>query len=435
MIEVKGLSKKYGSHVAVNNVSFTVNDGEILGFLGPNGAGKSTTMNMLTGYLSATSGTISIDGYDILENPNEAKMRIGYLPEQPPLYLDMTVREYLYFIYDLKKCKFPKAPHIEEICRLVKINDVADRLIKNLSKGYKQRVGIAQALVGNPDVLILDEPTVGLDPKQIIEIRSLVTELGKNHTVILSSHILTEIQAVCERIIVINNGRLIADDTPENLSKTLSSDHSLSLRISGPRAEVIRLISTVPGVKTVTCIGQYEQGSNDYIVEPDGESDVRRAIFTRLADRNWPLLMSKSNEMSLEQIFLRLTEMTEKEQEMIFGKIASEDAEEADVTPEDSKAEDIKMKNSKTEDSETKDSKTESTKAKDSKTKVTEAEDTKEEDTKAENFGVEDTVPKKAAAEKVFAKKASAKRAPTKKESVKKESAKGEPVKEKGEDK
>ena len=420
MIEVKGLSKKYGSHVAVNNVSFTVNDGEILGFLGPNGAGKSTTMNMLTGYLSATSGTISIDGYDILENPNEAKMRIGYLPEQPPLYLDMTVREYLYFIYDLKKCKFPKAPHIEEICRLVKINDVADRLIKNLSKGYKQRVGIAQALVGNPDVLILDEPTVGLDPKQIIEIRSLVTELGKNHTVILSSHILTEIQAVCERIIVINNGRLIADDTPENLSKTLSSDHSLSLRISGPRAEVIRLISTVPGVKTVTCIGQYEQGSNDYIVEPDGESDVRRAIFTRLADRNWPLLMSKSNEMSLEQIFLRLTEMTEKEQEMIFGKIASEDAEEADVTPEDSK----------TEDSETKDS----------KTKVTEAEDTKEEDTKAENFGVEDTVPKKAAAEKVFAKKASAKRAPTKKESVKKESAKGEsvkgePVKKKGEDK
>lgn len=332
MIEVKGLSKKYGNHVAVSNVSFTVNDGEILGFLGPNGAGKSTTMNMLTGYLSPTAGSISIDGYDILENPNEAKMRIGYLPEMPPLYLDMTVREYLYFIYDLKKCKFPKAPHIDEICRLVKIDHVSERLIKNLSKGYRQRVGIAQALVGNPDVLILDEPTVGLDPKQIIEIRSLITELGKNHTVILSSHILSEIQAVCERIIVINNGKLIADDTPENLARTLSSDHTLSLRIVGPRAEVLKLLSTVRGVKTVTCVGQREQGSNDYIVEPDGTDDVRRAIFTRLSDRNWPLLVSKSNEMSLEQIFLRLTEMTDAEQERIFGKRASK--EEASETIE-----------------------------------------------------------------------------------------------------
>lgn len=333
MIEVKGLSKKYGNHVAVSNISFTVNDGEILGFLGPNGAGKSTTMNMLTGYLSPTTGSIVIDGYDILENPNEAKMRIGYLPELPPLYLDMTVKEYLYFIYDLKKCKFPKAPHIEEICRLVKIDNVFNRLIKNLSKGYRQRVGIAQALVGNPDVLILDEPTVGLDPKQIIEIRTLITELGKNHTVILSSHILSEIQAVCERIIVINNGKLIADDTPDNLSKTLSSDHSLALRIIGPRNDVLKLLSTVRGVKTVTCVGQYEQGSNDYLVEPDGTTDVRRAIFTRLADRNWPLLVSKSNEMSLEQIFLRLTDMTDEEQERIFGK-RKESKGEAETTAE-----------------------------------------------------------------------------------------------------
>ena len=333
MIEVKGLSKKYGNYVAVSNISFTVNDGEILGFLGPNGAGKSTTMNMLTGYLSPTTGSIVIDGYDILENPNEAKMRIGYLPELPPLYLDMTVKEYLYFIYDLKKCKFPKAPHIEEICRLVKIDNVFNRLIKNLSKGYRQRVGIAQALVGNPDVLILDEPTVGLDPKQIIEIRTLITELGKNHTVILSSHILSEIQAVCERIIVINNGKLIADDTPDNLSKTLSSDHSLALRIIGPRNDVLKLLSTVRGVKTVTCVGQYEQGSNDYLVEPDGTTDVRRAIFTRLADRNWPLLVSKSNEMSLEQIFLRLTDMTDEEQERIFGK-RKESKDEAETTAE-----------------------------------------------------------------------------------------------------
>lgn len=335
MIEVKNLSKKYGSHVAVSNVSFTVNDGEILGFLGPNGAGKSTTMNILTGYLSPTAGSVSIDGYDILENPNEAKMRIGYLPEFPPLYPDMTVREYLYFIYNLKKCKFPKAPHIDEICRLVKIDHVAERLIKNLSKGYKQRVGIAQALVGNPDVLILDEPTVGLDPKQIIEIRSLITELGKNHTVILSSHILSEIQAVCERIIVINNGRLIADDTTDSLSRTLSSDHSLSLRVAGPRADVLKLIATVPGVLNVTCVGMHEQGSNDYIVEPDDKTDVRRAIFNRLSERNWPLLMIKSNEMSLEQIFLKLTEMTEEEQERIFGKKAAEEQEAAEQTAQE----------------------------------------------------------------------------------------------------
>lgn len=319
MIQVSGLSKKYGSHVAVSDVSFTVNDGEILGFLGPNGAGKSTTMNIITGYLSATSGSVSIDGYDILENPNEAKMRIGYLPELPPLYLDMTVKEYLYFIYDLKRVKFPKAPHIDEICRLVKIVDVKERLIKNLSKGYRQRVGIAQALVGNPDVLILDEPTVGLDPKQIIEIRSLITELGKNHTVILSSHILSEIQAVCERVIVINHGKIIADDTPANLSKTLSDDHTLTVRVGGPRADVLKLLATVPGVKNVTCTGMQEKNSNDFIVEPDGVLDVRRAIFNRLAERQWPLLLMQSNEMSLEQIFLRLTEMTEEEQQNIFG--------------------------------------------------------------------------------------------------------------------
>lgn len=330
MIQVTGLSKKYGSHVAVSNVSFTVNDGEILGFLGPNGAGKSTTMNILTGYLSPTTGSVLIDGYDILENPNEAKMRIGYLPEQPPLYLDMTVKEYLGFIYDLKKVKFPKDPHINEICRLVKIEDVKGRLIKNLSKGYKQRVGLAQALVGNPDVLILDEPTVGLDPKQIIEIRSLITELGKNHTVILSSHILSEIQAVCERIIVINHGRLIADGNPEELSKALSDDHALTVRVGGPKTEVAKLISTISGVSKVTCLGVHEQSSNDFVVELDGKADIRRELFSRLADRKWPLLMMKTNEMSLEQIFLRLTEMSEEEQERIFGNNEPDEYEVAD---------------------------------------------------------------------------------------------------------
>jgi ABC-2 type transport system ATP-binding protein len=334
MIEVKNLSKKYGSHVAVNDVSFTINDGEILGFLGPNGAGKSTTMNIVTGYLSATSGSVAIDGYDILENPNEAKMRIGYLPEQPPLYLDMTVKEYLSFIFDLKKVKFPKGPHIDEICRLVKIDHVKERLIKNLSKGYRQRVGIAQALVGNPDVLILDEPTVGLDPKQIIEIRTLITELGKNHTVILSSHILSEIQAVCERVIVINHGKIIADDTPGNLAKTLSDDHTLTVRVGGPRTEVLKTLASIPGVKNVTCTGMQEKNSNDFIIEPDGQADVRRSIFNRLAERNWPLMLMQSNELSLEQIFLRLTEMSDEEQQRLFGKTEDEVAETPEVSEE-----------------------------------------------------------------------------------------------------
>ena len=343
MIQVSNLSKKYGSHVAVNDVSFTVNDGEILGFLGPNGAGKSTTMNIVTGYLSATSGSVSIDGYDILENPNEAKMRIGYLPELPPLYLDMTVKEYLYFIYDLKKVKFPKAPHIDEICRLVKIDHVKGRLIKNLSKGYRQRVGIAQALVGNPDVLILDEPTVGLDPKQIIEIRTLITELGKNHTVILSSHILSEIQAVCERVIVINHGKIVADDTPSNLSKMLSDDHTLTVRVGGPRTEVLKLLSSISGVKNVTCIGMQEANSNDFIVEPEGTRDIRRDIFNRLADRKWPIMLMQSNELSLEQIFLRLTEMSDDEQKKIFGNKKTDTVEASEIVVDTVEVETIEV--------------------------------------------------------------------------------------------
>lgn len=334
MIQVTNLTKKYGSHLAVSGISFTVKDGEVLGFLGPNGAGKSTTMNILTGYLSATAGSVSIDGYDILENPNEAKMRIGYLPELPPLYLDMTVKEYLGFIYDLKKVRFPKTPHIAEICRLVKIDNVANRLIKNLSKGYRQRVGIAQALIGNPDVLILDEPTVGLDPKQIIEIRSLITELGKNHTVILSSHILSEIQAVCERVIIINNGKLVADNSPENLSRILSSDHSTSVRVVGPKTDVMKLLSTIPGVKQVTCVGAHEDRSYDFTVDPEDNVDVRKAIFSRLAERKWPILEMKSNELSLEQIFLRLTDMSADTQNELLGIFSSDVNGEADMVTE-----------------------------------------------------------------------------------------------------
>ena len=326
MIEVSHLSKSYGTHRAVSDVSFKIKDGEIVGFLGPNGAGKSTIMNILTGYLSPSDGTVRVDGYDILENPNEVKKRIGYLPELPPLYPDMTVKEYLSFMYDLKKVVLPKAPHIDEICRLVKIKDVENRLIRNLSKGYRQRVGIAQALIGNPDVLILDEPTVGLDPKQIIEIRSLINHLGKTHTVIISSHILSEIQAVSERVIIINRGVLVADDTPANLSSGMSNDHSLSLRLGGAPEEVTKALSTVKGVKEVICLGSKEKGSNDYSVIPLENEDIRSAVSARIASRGYTIYGFVNNELTLEQIFLRLTELSDNE---LSGGVSRRSARES----------------------------------------------------------------------------------------------------------
>lgn len=310
MIEVNSLSKKYGKHLAVSDVSFSIGKGEIVGFLGPNGAGKSTIMNILTGYISATSGSVTIDSFDILEQSEQAKRRIGYLPEIPPLYLDMTVTEYLNFVYDLKKVRFPRNAHIEEILRLVKIDNVAKRLIKNLSKGYRQRVGIASALVGNPDVLILDEPTVGLDPKQIIEIRELIAKLGKNHTIILSSHILSEIQAVCKRILIINGGKLIADDTAENLSNSLSTDHSLLVRVAGVESDILKILTSVKDVESVVPQGMREQNAYEFIITPKEGADIRRDVFTRLAERGKPILELRSNALTLEQIFLRLTDAT-----------------------------------------------------------------------------------------------------------------------------
>lgn len=308
MIEVTGLSKRYGTYLAVENVSFSINKGEIVGFLGPNGAGKSTIMNILTGYLSLTQGKVTIDGFDIAENPEEAKKRIGYLPELPPLYTDMKVREYLNFVYDLKKVKFPKGPHIDEIMRLVRIDHVQNRLIKNLSKGYRQRVGFAQALVGNPDVLILDEPTVGLDPQQIIEIRNLITRLGKNHTIILSSHILSEIQAVCDRIIIINYGEIIADDLQDNLSEKLSTDHSLVARVICDERDMLAALKTVKNVKDVVLLGKKESGAFDFEIIPEEGADVRADVSGRIAERKKQLLSLTSNRLTLEQIFLKLTQ-------------------------------------------------------------------------------------------------------------------------------
>lgn len=349
MIEVKGLTKRYGGHIAVDNCSFTINDGEVLGFLGPNGAGKSTTMNIVTGYLSATSGSVTINGYDILENPDEAKRHIGYLPEHPPLYQDMTVMEYLEFVYKLKKVRLPKGPHLKEICQLVKISEVSKRVIKHLSKGYQQRVGIAEALVGNPEVLILDEPTVGLDPKQIIEIRKLISHLGKNHTVILSSHILSEVQAVCERVIVINDGKIIADDTPDNLSKNLSNESSITVRVMGPERDVSKLLRSIPGVTEVIPLGKREKNSYEFNIETVSDTDVRIQVFNRLSERNWPILMLRPSELSLEEIFLRLTDGEQevklpsksavKEREIALGAVNQIIGEQAELIDDADKKE------------------------------------------------------------------------------------------------
>lgn len=307
MIEVKNLCKSYGNKLAVDNISFSAAESEILGFLGPNGAGKSTTMNILTGYLSSSGGEALINGIDILEDPVAAKRDIGYLPEQPPLYLDMTVDEYLSFVYQLKKCRLPKKSHLDEICGLVKITDVKKRVIRNLSKGYRQRVGLAQALVGNPKVLILDEPTVGLDPKQILEIRTLIKRLGKNHTVILSSHILSEVQAVCDKIVVIDKGRLVANDTTENLSHNLSSDHKLTVQIEGPAKEVQSLLKAIPDMMEVHVNRNVEKNVTEYELNAKEGADIRREVFKRMAGRNYPILLMRSSELTLEEIFLKLT--------------------------------------------------------------------------------------------------------------------------------
>ena len=307
MIEVRNLTKRYGDKLAVNDISFTVEDGEILGFLGPNGAGKSTTMNMLTGYISSTSGQALINGVDILEDPIKAKENIGYLPELPPLYQDMTVKAYLNFVYDLKKCKLPRKAHLRDVCDLCKVTDVQNRIIKHLSKGYRQRVGMAQALVGNPKVLILDEPTVGLDPKQILEIRTLIKKLGKNHTVILSSHILPEIQAVCDRIIIINKGVVVANDTTDNLSKNITTDHRLTLRVEGKKDEIIKALRNIEGIKYVRADMEREPGVFEYELEAAAGMDIRREVNRILRENDWPILMMRASDMTLEDIFLKIT--------------------------------------------------------------------------------------------------------------------------------
>ena len=307
MVEVKHLTKCYGDIKAVDDISFTVETGEVLGFLGPNSAGKSTTMNMITGYISSTSGTVTIDGSEILDNPKETKKKIGYLPEIPPLYVDMTVRKYLEFMFDLKKVKLPKKEHIDEVMRLVRISEQSERIIKNLSKGYRQRVGFAQALLGNPPVLILDEPTVGLDPKQIIEIRKLIKSLGKKHTVIFSSHVLSEISATCDRIIVISNGKIVADAKTEELSTAVSGEEKLSLEIEGASADIISAIKKIPAVIRANKVKTLRDNTAKYMVEYEKGVDVRRDVFSAMARIGCPILDMQSGNETLEDMFLKLT--------------------------------------------------------------------------------------------------------------------------------
>ncbi len=308
MIEVSGLTKTYGNKRGITDVNFTINEGEIVGFLGPNGAGKSTTMNIITGYLSASDGSATINGIDVLTDPISAKKNIGYLPEQPPLYVDMSVNEYLNFIYDIKNVKLPRKEHIDTVCEMVGLTDHRKRLMRNLSKGYKQRCGLAQALVGDPKVLILDEPTVGLDPKQIIEIRNVISELGKNRTIILSTHILQEVSAICERVLVINKGELVADDTPDHLSALITGDHKHSFRIFGPKDQVVSRLKSVDGVRSVVPTIEAEPGAYEYLVESVENLDVRKTIFNALARAGYPILQLKNQELTLEDIFIKLVE-------------------------------------------------------------------------------------------------------------------------------
>jgi ABC-2 type transport system ATP-binding protein len=313
LIEIKNITKRYGDKLAVDDVSFNINDGEILGFLGRNGAGKTTTMNIVTGYISSNAGSVKLDGIDILENPREFKRQIGYLPEQPPLYMEMTVKDYLHFVCDIKGVlRNKQASHIDDIIDLVKIGDVYGRMIKNLSKGYKQRVGLAQALVGNPKVVIMDEPTVGLDPRQIIDIRRLIKELGKHHTVVLSSHILPEVADVCERVVIINKGKIVASDLLSNLTSGMNEAAHLSIRVHGDEKQTLRILKSVPGVTYAQSMGVKEADSCDFIVESSNRMDVRRPLFVALAKAGRPIIMLKPMEFTLEDIFLRVT--AEKEE-------------------------------------------------------------------------------------------------------------------------
>lgn len=342
MIEVKNLVKKYGNHLAVDHLDFTVEKGQIYGFLGPNGAGKSTTMNIITGYISATEGQVIVNGHDIFEEPEEAKKAIGYLPELPPLYMDMTPKEYLQFAAELKKIpKEQRNTMIEEVMELTKIESVQNRLIKNLSKGYRQRVGLAQAILGYPEIIILDEPTVGLDPKQIIEIRDLIKGLSKKHTVILSSHILSEVSALCDYVLIISNGKLVASDTPEHLGELMAGSNTVELTVKAKTDKIKSILNRMEEIHDYQITKSMESDAKDIKIQTKKQLDIREKLFFAFANQECPILMMNSSKVSLEDVFLELTGEKVKDQKKVKKnnkKIEIEDIQqEVESTVEEGK--------------------------------------------------------------------------------------------------
>ena len=347
MIEVNNLVKRYGDHTAVDHLSFKIEKGKIYGFLGPNGAGKSTTMNMITGYIASTEGTVTIDGHDILDEPEQAKKCIGYLPEMPPLYFDMTVLEYMKFAADLKKIpRNQKDKQIKEVMDMVKITDMKDRLIKNLSKGYRQRVGLAQAILGYPEVIILDEPTVGLDPKQIIEIRDLIKGLKQKHTVILSSHILSEVRAVCDYVLIISHGKLVASDTPDNLERLAAGSNSLLMKIKGEKDTIRKALETIEGVTGVEMSYDSDEKLWKTKLSIQENVDIREKVFYAMAKANCPIYEMQVKRVSLEDVFLELTEGEKKKstgkQERSQWKPVEDKSSETEKSEKTEKASDKK---------------------------------------------------------------------------------------------
>ena len=347
MIEVSNLVKKYGDHTAVDHLSFQIEKGKIYGFLGPNGAGKSTTMNMITGYIASTEGKVMIDGHDILEEPEAAKKCIGYLPEMPPLYFDMTVLEYMKFAADLKKIpRNQKDKQIKEVMDMVKITDMKDRLIKNLSKGYRQRVGLAQAILGYPEVIILDEPTVGLDAKQIIEIRDLIKSLKQKHTVILSSHILSEVRAVCDYVLIISHGKLVASDTPDNLERLAAGSNSLLMKVKGEKDTIRKDLETIEGVTGVEMSYDSDEELWKTKVSIQENVDIREKVFYAMAKANCPIYEMQVKRVSLEDVFLEITEGEKKKstgkQERSQWKPVEDKSSETEKSEKTEKASDKK---------------------------------------------------------------------------------------------
>ena len=313
MIEVKNITKKYGSFTAVDNISFKIEEGEIIGLLGPNGAGKSTTMNMITGYIEPTEGEIKVEGYDISKKPKKAKAQIGYMPEGVPLYSDLTVKEFVTYMAELKKVdRKTRKEKVEKIIKQTGLKDVEKKLTRNLSRGYKQRVSMAGALVGEPKILILDEPTVGLDPKQITEIRSLIKELGKTHTIILSSHILSEVSQICNKVIIINKGKIVAIDTPENLEKKVSNNNTTYVIVEDTENKIETMKEKIPEIKDIKLIKENEDGTKEYVLESDKDVDLRKIVFNEFAKENITIFEMKKADTTLEDAFMKLIEGGEK---------------------------------------------------------------------------------------------------------------------------